>query len=188
MCRGSQCNVSERSITNTVDRRFQPRGHASLFSERDKTVTFRNSEKWLIVLAVLSACLLPAESFAQNRGIKWRDNPQQAQWESRRFDRPLLIYVGADFCGYCRKLEHTTWQDDAVARAVDLGYIPLKLDHRRHAAVVQQMGVQSFPTIFLISPAGELIAAEKGYRSPARMKLILAQSGVAEAAWGMAGR
>lgn len=151
-------------------------------------MTFRNCEKRLVILVVLSACLLPAEGFAQDRAIQWRDDPQAAQWESRRFDRPLLIYVGADFCGYCRKLEHITWQDEAVARAVNDGYIPLELDHKRHAALVQQLGVRSFPTVFVFSPAGELVAAEKGYRSPAHMKAMLSQEGAGEAPWSMAGR
>ncbi len=149
---------------------------------------FRNCEKRLVMLVVLSACLLPAEGFAQDRAIQWRDDPQAAQWDSRRFDRLLLFLVGADFWGYCRKLEHITWQDATVARAVNDGYIPLKLDHKRHAALVQQLGVRSFPTVIVFSPAGELIAAEKGYRSPARMKAMLAPNHAGEAPWSMAGR
>lgn len=120
--------------------------------------------------------------------IDWRHVPQAAQQEARQSGRPLLIYVGADFCGYCRKLERTSWVDDGVARVVDAGYVPLRIDGQRDAALARQLGVRGFPAVVVLSPEGRFVGRVDGYREPAEMRSFLARYGVFRETQEFAGR
>jgi len=102
--------------------------------------------------------------------------------------RPLLVYVGADFCGYCRKLEQTAWGDDGVARVVDAGFVPLEIDGQRDAALAGQLGVRGFPAVIVLSPEGRIVGRVDGYREPAVMRAFLARHGVFRETRGFAGR
>lgn len=120
--------------------------------------------------------------------IAWRHVPQAAQQEARQSGRPLLIYVGADFCGYCRKLERTTWVDDGVTRVVDSGFVPLKIDGKRDAALADQLGVRGFPAVIVLSSEGRIVGRVDGFREPIEMRAFLARHGVFRETQGFAGR
>lgn len=145
------------------------------------------SATWLaaaVCFALSVACL----EVSHAGEIAWRHAPQAAQQESRQSGRPLLIYAGAEFCGYCRKLERTTWVDDGVARVVDAGYVPLEIDGQRDAALVRQLGVRGFPAVIVLSSEGKIVGRVDGYREPAEMRAFLARHGVFRETQGVAGR
>jgi len=144
------------------------------------------STMWLAAVCFVQSLACIEASHAGEIG--WRRVPLAAQQEARQSERPLLIYVGADFCGYCRKLERTTWVDDGVARVVDAGYVPLEIDGQRDAALVRQLGVRGFPAVIVLSSEGKIVGRVDGYREPAEMRVFLARHGVFRETKGPAGR
>ncbi len=50
--------------------------------------------------------------------IRWTESIQTAMKQQKVTGRPLLIYVTAGYCGYCRKMERETWSDPKVARRI----------------------------------------------------------------------
>jgi len=144
------------------------------------------SAMWLAAAACIGLCVTWVEVSGAGE-IAWRRVPQVAQQEARQSGRPLLIYIGADFCGYCRKLEQTAWVDDGVSRAVDAGFVPLEIDGQREAAIVRQLDVRGFPTVIVLSPEGRIVGRVDGYREPAQMRAFLARYGVFREAPGFAG-
>lgn len=144
------------------------------------------SAMWLAAVCfVLSAACVEVSHAGE---IEWRHVPQAAQREARQSGRPLLIYVGADFCGHCRKLERTAWMDDGVAGVVDAGFVPLKIDGQRNAAPARQLGVRRFPAVIVLSPEGRIVGRVDGYREPAEMRAFLARHEVFREAQGVPGR
>jgi uncharacterized protein YyaL (SSP411 family) len=95
--------------------------------------------------------------------IVWETSAGQAQQFAALTGRPMLVYVGADFCGYCRKLEKTTWADDAVAARVSAGFVPLRVDAQRSPQLARQLGVQAFPATIVLAPNGTVLGRQNGY-------------------------
>ncbi len=96
--------------------------------------------------------------------------------------------MGADYCGYCRKLEQTTRGDNGVARVVDGGFVPLKIDGQHDTAIVRQLGAQGFPAVIVLSSEETIVGRVDGYREPAEMRAFLARHGVFRETQGPAGR
>lgn len=124
-----------------------------------------------VVAALLACCQITVAD-----EVAWRSAPAAAQRESQLSKRPLLIYVGAEFCGYCRKLERTTWSNDTVARNVGRAFVPLHIDGQQQPELARQLGVRGFPAVIVLSPAGELIARFDGYRGPQETTTFLTQN------------
>ena len=95
--------------------------------------------------------------------IQWHTSLRQAQQQDASFHRPLLVYFESSNCVFCRKLEHTTWSDARVAARVAAGFVPLRINSRRSAELVRQLGVKVFPTTLVVSPEGLVLGRQSGY-------------------------
>lgn len=115
----------------------------------------------LVGVFMLGACMFATESHAE--GIKWETSATKAKQTALSSGRNVLVYVGADFCGYCRKLEYSTWSNSSVADHVANKFVPLKVDGMRSPDLARQLGVRAFPATILMSPSGTVISRMDGY-------------------------
>jgi thiol-disulfide isomerase/thioredoxin len=92
--------------------------------------------------------------------------------QARAGDRPILLTFIADWCGYCRKMDRTTWKDpQVVRRAADL--VAVRVDAEDGLArdgftgrdLAREYRVQGFPTLLLLDPDGHEIARTSGYHN-----------------------
>jgi len=97
------------------------------------------------------------------KGIKWEQAPRRAAESSKETSRPVMLYVTADYCGYCRKLEKETWADSTVAKLVNERFIPLKVDGTREQRLVKTLEIDGFPAVIILSPEGEVLGRVDGY-------------------------
>lgn len=131
----------------------------------------------LAAAAICFVASLASSEQAHAGQLIWRQFPQVAQQEARDTGRPILIYVGADFCGYCRKLEQTTWADDRVTQTIDGRFVPLHVDGQRDPQLAARLGVRSYPAVIVLSPDGQLLGRVDGYRGPHEMQSFLVHHG-----------
>ena len=115
--------------------------------------------------------------------IPWRNfNPTSLQ-EARTAGRPILLVVTTSWCNHCRELEETTLRAPEVARKIEEGFLPIKVDAERRPDVNQRFGTGSWPTIAWLTPGAELIAnagflsAEELCAKMERVKELLASKG-----------
>jgi thioredoxin-like negative regulator of GroEL len=100
--------------------------------------------------------------------------------KARETGRPLMVDFWAPWCGWCNRLDKTTYADPEVVRLAD-GFIPVKVNTEgepHEAAVALRYDVSSVPTIAFISPAGNVIHRVRGFEGPGRFprSLELARS------------
>lgn len=105
--------------------------------------------------------------------IAWVEDPAQALQTAQQTGRPIVAYVTSDHCGYCRKMERTTWTDPGVAGLVAAGAVPLKLDRDRHPEEVAALRVRAYPTTVVLSPQGRGLAGAAGFQSPEELTELL---------------
>ena len=74
-----------------------------------------------------------------NAKILWTESISTAMKQQKDSGRPLIIYVTADYCGYCRKMERDTWSDPKVARRIQDGFVALKVHAEKNADVVKRL-------------------------------------------------
>ncbi len=96
---------------------------------------------------------LASSLFAQ---IEWLDSYDEALKRSRELDRPILLLMVSDSCGWCRKLKEKTLQNPEVENYINRRYVPLMLNRERdeYPSFIKAKYV---PTTFYIDPDGKLL-------------------------------
>jgi thiol:disulfide interchange protein len=122
--------------------------------------------------APAAAPALSAPEAAAPATIQWKDfGPGLATAKKDR--KPVLVQFFATWCGYCRKMDATTFKNaaviadlqKAVAVRVD-GEEAEARDGYRGAELADKYGVRMFPTHVLIDGDGRVVAKAPGFMEP----------------------
>ncbi len=134
-------------------------------------VARKSMSSWL---AVLTLVCLSSISSVQAGGIVWHQDLQQSARDAGRQQKPMLVMVGADWCGYCHKMLNETFSNPQMASRINQQFVPVLLDADRQAAAVQQLNVNSFPTVLVINSSNKVLMRIEGYQSTAQLETQLA--------------
>ena len=125
---------------------------------------------------LFAAALTAAEP---SKSVRWADDLHSARDEARRTGKPILIVFGAEWCGFCKKLDRDTLSDRATAATINERFVPVYLDVTEREMtpakkVAQILEVKTLPSCVILSPEADLLGRMKGYQSPAAMGRELA--------------
>ncbi len=101
-------------------------------------------------------------------------------------DKHILIDFTAKWCGFCRKMEKTTFVDKRVVDLIGKEFVAVKVDGDSNKELdvdgykitekglaKQEYRVQGYPTFWLLKPDGERIGALRGYQETGTMLQVL---------------
>lgn len=102
--------------------------------------------------------------------VKWVDNLQVARKNAIAQNKPILIVFGAEWCGYCKKLEKQTLGAPEVASFINDSFVPVHLDLDKERRVGEILEVTSLPCTIVLSSDAELLGRIEGYHTAAPFK------------------
>jgi len=136
-------------------------------------------------------------------GMPWVHAQEKVKWYSiaeaieltNTEPRVLMIDVYTDWCGWCKRMDATTFSDPAIVSMLNDHFYPVKLDaegkedilignrtykfvesgrsgYHEVAAIVTK-GRLSYPTISYIDEKGRVLEAYPGYKTPDQLKVYL---------------
>jgi thiol-disulfide isomerase/thioredoxin len=111
--------------------------------------------------------------------IKWERSFEEAQKKARKSGKPMIVDFWAEWCGWCDRLNRTTYVDpDVVRRAQD--FVAVKIDtegSKKEREITARYEVGSLPTILFLSPDGRQLrrvnSFQSGYQFPFTMQEAL---------------
>ena len=107
--------------------------------------------------------------------IKWERNFEEALKKARKTGKPIIVDFWADWCGWCHRLDKTTYADPWVARKA-LDFVAAKIDtegSRKEREVALKYQVTSLPTIVFLSPEGRQLGRVNGFQGPGQFPRTL---------------
>lgn len=148
--------------------------------------------KSLVIIA--TGLLMGTLLMAQDK-IKWHSIDEAIQLASQE-PRMLVIDVYTDWCGWCKRMDATTFSDPGIIEIMNEHFYPVKLnaegkedivigertfkfvDNGRRGyheiAVVVTRGRLSYPTISYVDAQGKVLEAAPGYKTPDQFRVYLA--------------
>jgi thioredoxin 1 len=110
----------------------------------------------------LTAATFPTEEKSLFATLSFEKALEKAKNEKK------LVFVDffTTWCGPCKMLDKTTWQDPKVIQWLTENTIPLKIDAEKEVALAKRYGVRAYPTMVFIKPDGKILDTIIGYHPP----------------------
>jgi thioredoxin-like negative regulator of GroEL len=141
---------------------------------------------------LMASCLAQAQE--QSKLFSTDMTFETALKQAAEHKKIVFIDFFTTWCGPCKTLDRTTWQDARVISLLREKAIALKIDAEKQVALAQRYQVDAYPTLLLLKPDGSIIDRLVGYRDATKFisefnaaldgktSLIRAQDAVASAA------
>ncbi len=124
-----------------------------------------------MLTAGLAAIVAPA--FA---GVEWMTDLEAAKAKAATENKAVLVdFTGSDWCGWCIKLKKEVFDTPAFEQYAADKFVLVEIDLPQNAAKVggeeqllknqalsEQFGVEGFPTILVLTPAGQVAGGFSG--------------------------
>ncbi len=88
--------------------------------------------------------------------------------EAAKEKKVVFIDFFTTWCGPCKLLDRTTWQDAGVAALLKEKTIPLKIDAEKESALAERFKLDGYPTLLLVRPDGTELGRMLGYMDAAK--------------------
>jgi thioredoxin-related protein len=97
--------------------------------------------------------------------IYFSGNFDQAVEKASTENKKIFIYGHTDWCGYCRKMEKSTFKEKEVNDFMNANFVSLNYDLEKGEGIhiAAKYGLKSYPAYVLLSPKGELLSKTGGY-------------------------
>lgn len=95
--------------------------------------------------------------------VSWHSDLHSAHRVSVKSGKPILIVFGADWCGYCKKLDRTTLQHPEMVSYIESAFVPVHLDFDKEREIAKILEVKSLPCSVVLSPDADLLGKLVGY-------------------------
>lgn len=141
---------------------------------------------------------LPFLGNAQKNGkVDWMSWEEAVHAHQNKEAKKIFVDLYTDWCGWCKKMDKTTFSDPEVARILNEEFYPVKFDAEQKEPVIMgedtlkhrankgrngthQLAIQltrgklSYPTVVFLDEKLRVITPIPGYRKARQMEAILA--------------
>lgn len=104
--------------------------------------------------------------------IPWLDWGEAAFERARTEGKPVMLCLGAFWCGICQRMDETTFSDTEVIALLNAYFIPVRVEDAQRPDIDVRYNRNGWPTIVFLSAEGDYLASVN-YLSPRDFSDIL---------------
>ena len=114
----------------------------------------------ILLLALLTGGLNSAAAAADR--IDW--HTYDAGMSRSRFEKKkVFLFFYAEWCAYCRDMDHKTFKDPNVIGTLNRDFIAIRVDSDREQAAAALFRVKGLPDSWFLAESGDIIGHRPGF-------------------------
>ncbi len=136
--------------------------------------------------------MIVAISLATSAQAKeWETDFKRASTKAERSSKYMLLFFsGSDWCGWCKKLNKEVFKKNAFKKYARKNLVCVMVDFpqkksqskklkKQNQDLAEKFGVTGYPSLFILSPQGDLVA-KTGYSAAGAKEYVQQLQGVIE--------
>lgn len=153
--------------------------------------------KYLIFILLIVHPSFGHMSYGQNK-IKWM-TWEEAIEKSKKNKKKIFVDIYTDWCGWCKKMDKSTFAENDIAKYINANFYPVKFDAEMQAPVSLKgteykyvksgtrgyhelaayllQGKMSYPSVVFLDEDQNLIQAIPGYQEKSDFEMIISYFG-----------
>ena len=131
----------------------------------------RNIVRLVTILAVLNPFWAGYASSSQIQWLSFESGMALGRFEKKN----VFVNFYADWCGFCKEMERTTFKDPSVIDYLNENFIAVKVNTDREQQTAAMFRVQGLPDSWFFSKQGNVIGHRPGF-IPAETLLTILKS------------
>jgi thioredoxin-related protein len=120
--------------------------------------------------------------------VQW-GSLDQAMHTAKAQKKAVFVMVYADWCGYCHKMEASTFRDPQIVAKMNAAFVPVKVNGESPKVLklekgdisesewAMRQGVQGFPSLIVVDAKGRTVVMYPGYLTTPQTSRFLADVG-----------
>jgi len=136
------------------------------------------------IILMLTALTTDFDPDSVNEPFEWL-KLEKAQSAATNDGKTIMVFVEAEWCGICRRMENEIFPQVAIQTLIREKYHPVTIDLDSREKVIyngqemterefaRKMNVSATPTIIFINPQGEVLAHQIGFNPADRFESLL---------------
>ena len=104
--------------------------------------------------------------------IHWREWGAEAFEYAREQQKPVMLYLGAFWCGICQRMDETTFSNTEIIALLNAYFVPVRVEDAQRPDIDVRYNRNGWPTIVFMSAGGDYLAAVN-YLSPGDFSDVL---------------
>ncbi|MCP4520845.1 MAG: thioredoxin family protein [Cytophagales bacterium] len=112
-------------------------------------------------------CLVKVVVWGQNSIPFEKGGFAEVQAKAKLEEKYVLLDFYTSWCGFCKKMEKTTFVDEQVVTFVKQHFVSTKLDAEKPEGeeLAKKYKVRGFPTVVILDKKGKLVGKAEGYHT-----------------------
>jgi FKBP-type peptidyl-prolyl cis-trans isomerase 2 len=159
-------------IIGAAFRTASAEGRIAGFDGKSFTVDFNPPLAGRPVVLDIEVVAVTRASELAGMQIPWMEDHDKGLLAAKEAQKPAVMLLYADWCGWCKKLENETFPDPRIKVLRDrLTFI--KVNSGRQKDVQKKYGQKGFPLVILFNRKGEMAGRIDGYRDAPGLRRAL---------------
>jgi thioredoxin-related protein len=114
----------------------------------------------LVFMMIVVFIMIPGIGFCET--IDWKQY-NEGMSLAKKENKKVFLHFRTDWCGYCKKMNQTTFQDSSVIELLNKYFVSIKVDGDRQKSIVKEYKVTGYPDSRLFDEKGKQVHKLPGY-------------------------